>query len=70
MAFECPSCHAPALAIVDSVPLGPDDDDDERTFQRVRCGACNLIAAALDPRPFRNILDVARPLDAFTMRAV
>jgi hypothetical protein len=46
MAFECPTCNAPRLAIADSIDLGPGDDDDDRKIQRVRCAACGFVGGA------------------------
>lgn len=40
MPFVCPACERVTLDIVASVDLGPDDYDDDRKVQRIRCCSC------------------------------
>jgi hypothetical protein len=47
MAFLCPVCGGPRLAITHSLELPPDEMSDEITVQVLRCAACSFTGLAV-----------------------
>ena len=39
---KCPSCKTGTLAVITSIDLGPDDDNDGFRFETFSCGHCDL----------------------------
>ena len=47
MAFRCPECQGPSLALTHGLELPPDGRSVETTLQVVRCAKCNFAGLAV-----------------------